>query len=66
MFTTFFLQFNTSSNLPPKVFGCPVFDHIHAYHRGKLDPRALKCVFVGINVSILQLIFFLSPWMSLL
>ena len=46
MFTTFFLQFNTSSKLPPKVFGCPVFVHIHAYHWGKLDPRALKCVFI--------------------
>ena len=47
MFTTFFPQFNTSSKLPPIVFGCPMFVHIHAHYRGKLDPRALKCIFVG-------------------
>ena len=36
-----------SSNLPLKVFGCIAFTHIHAHNRGKLDPRARKCVFVG-------------------
>ncbi|RDX82741.1 hypothetical protein CR513_36426, partial [Mucuna pruriens] len=28
------------------VFGCVTFIHSH-YHRGKLDPRAVKCVFIG-------------------
>lgn len=36
-----------SSNLLLKVFGCIAFVHIHAHNRGKLDPRARKCVFVG-------------------
>ena len=34
------------STLPMKVFGCSVFVHIHAQHRSKLDPKALKCIFV--------------------
>ena len=35
------------STLPMKVFGCSVFVHIHAQHRSKLYPRALKFIFVG-------------------
>ena len=35
------------TDLCPKVFGSLVFIHNHSPHRGKLDPRALKCVFVG-------------------
>ena len=30
-----------------KVFGCVCFVHIQANKRGKLDPRAEKCVFLG-------------------
>ena len=37
----------SSFNLAPQVFGCTSFVHIHNHNRGKLDPRALKCVFVG-------------------
>ena len=33
--------------IPPKVFGCVCFVHNHAPTRGKLDPRAIKCVFLG-------------------
>lgn len=33
------------SNLPPKIFGCSAFEHL--YHQTKLDPRSLKCIFVG-------------------
>ena len=35
------------TTLPLKVFGCSVFVHIHAQHCSKLDPNALKCIFVG-------------------
>ena len=35
------------STLPVKAFGCTMFVHIHAQHRSKLDPKALKCIFVG-------------------
>ena len=36
-----------SADLPPRVFGCTVFIHNSAPNRSKLDPRALKCVFIG-------------------
>ena len=39
--------FRLSSTLPLKIFGCTTFVHIHDHNRGKLDPRARKCVFVG-------------------
>lgn len=35
------------STLPMRVFGCSVFVHIHAEYQGKLDSKALKCIFVG-------------------
>jgi hypothetical protein len=31
----------------PKVFGCVCFVHDYKNNVGKLDPRAVKCVFVG-------------------
>ena len=34
-------------NLPPHVFGCVVFVHLHKRQRNKLTPRALRCVFLG-------------------
>ena len=34
-------------NLPPKVCGCVAFVHLHKPLRHKLEPQALRCVFVG-------------------
>ena len=34
-------------NLPPHVFGCVAFAHLHKRQRNKLTPRALRCVFLG-------------------
>ncbi|KAK2991285.1 hypothetical protein RJ640_024550 [Escallonia rubra] len=34
-------------NLPPHVFGCVTFVHLHKHQRNKLSPRAMRCVFVG-------------------
>ncbi len=34
------------SDLPLKIFGCTAFVHEHK-HLGKLEPRAIKCVFIG-------------------
>ncbi|RVX16933.1 Retrovirus-related Pol polyprotein from transposon RE1 [Vitis vinifera] len=37
----------TVPNLPPRVFGCVAFVHLHKYQRTKLTSHALQCVFVG-------------------
>ncbi|RVX00920.1 Retrovirus-related Pol polyprotein from transposon TNT 1-94 [Vitis vinifera] len=37
----------TVPNLPPRVFGCMAFVHLHKHQRTKLTSRALQCVFVG-------------------
>ena len=33
--------------LPPRVFGSVAYVHIPKIHRTKLDPCAIKCVFLG-------------------
>lgn len=38
-------------NICPSVFCCVYYIHIHSHHRDKLDPRALKCVFLGYSNS---------------
>ncbi|CAJ2657372.1 unnamed protein product [Trifolium pratense] len=45
--SSFYPDVSTSCNLIPRIFGCKSFVHIHSDGRGKLDPRALKCVFIG-------------------
>ena len=47
LFSKFYPHFKTSNNLVPRIFGCVSFVHVHSPHRGKLDPRAIKCIFVG-------------------
>ncbi|WKA00225.1 hypothetical protein VitviT2T_018605 [Vitis vinifera] len=37
----------TVPNLPPRVFGCMAFVHLHKHQRTKLTSHALQCVFVG-------------------
>ena len=39
------LKGQNTYTVPPKVFGCVCFVHIK--DAGKLDPRALRCVFIG-------------------
>ncbi|XP_073098849.1 uncharacterized protein [Elaeis guineensis] len=41
------LQGTNSFIIPPKVFGCVCFVRDHRPSVGKLDARALKCIFVG-------------------
>ena len=36
-----------SNTLPLRIFGCTTFVHIHDHNRSKLDPRAIKTVFIG-------------------
>ena len=30
-----------------RVFGCPTFVYVHSPYQGKLDPHAMKCVFIS-------------------
>jgi hypothetical protein len=39
--------FSTSKGVSPKIFCCVCLVHIHGPARGKLNPQALKCVFVS-------------------
>ena len=34
-------------HLPPKIFGCVCYVHILGLGSDKLDPRSIKCVFLG-------------------
>lgn len=36
--------------LDPRIFGCVVFVHLHKNQRTKLDPCAVKCLFLGYGV----------------
>ena len=40
-------MFRSFSSLPLKIFGCTAFVHVHSQNRSKLDPKAIKCVFIG-------------------
>ncbi|GMP81639.1 hypothetical protein CsSME_00036279 [Camellia sinensis var. sinensis] len=44
---TFFLDTRLFSDLPAKVFGCTAYVHVPSQFRSKLDPRAIKYVFLG-------------------
>ena len=33
--------------IPPRVFGCVAFVHLHKNQRTKLDPCAVRCLFLG-------------------
>ncbi|CAL5418427.1 unnamed protein product [Camellia sinensis] len=40
-----------TSSLPPRVFGCVCFVHLQPRTRGKLDPKAVRCVFIGYSAT---------------
>jgi hypothetical protein len=44
--SSFYVDVSTYCNLIPRRFWCKSFVYIHSDCRGKLDPRALKCVFI--------------------
>ncbi|KAL6323474.1 hypothetical protein AAG906_039046 [Vitis piasezkii] len=46
-FQEFFPHSRCGAHLPLHVFGSTVFVHAHTSKRNKLDPKALKCVFLG-------------------
>ncbi|KAI5324789.1 hypothetical protein L3X38_033862 [Prunus dulcis] len=44
--TTLF-PMSSTPNLEPRLFGCVAYAQVYPHQRGKLDPCALRCVFVG-------------------
>lgn len=46
LLTQFYPHVRTSNGLPLKIYGV-YFIHEHSQNGGKLDPRAIKCVFIG-------------------
>ena len=45
VFSKFYLNFTTSNNLVPRIFGCVSFVHVHAQNWGKFDLRAIRCLY---------------------
>ncbi|KAI5440617.1 hypothetical protein KIW84_010192 [Lathyrus oleraceus] len=45
-----FVSLPTIQMLPPRVFGCDAFVHLHKNQRTKLDPCAIRCLFLGYGV----------------
>ena len=43
----FYPHVRASTGLILKVVGCTSFVYVHSQNRGKLYPRAIKCVFLG-------------------
>lgn len=35
------------STIPMRVFGCSAYVHTHSHNRSEVDPKALKCIFIG-------------------
>lgn len=49
--TSFFHTNYLLTSLEPHIFGCVSFVHNHDPAKGKLDPRSLKCMFVGYSTT---------------
>ncbi|KAI5342573.1 hypothetical protein L3X38_010448 [Prunus dulcis] len=49
------------SKLTPKVFGCVSYVHVYFHQRSKLDPCALRCVFIGYSSTQKEVPYFVSP-----
>ncbi|KAI5418750.1 hypothetical protein KIW84_043103 [Lathyrus oleraceus] len=45
-----FVPLPTIQMLPPRVFGCVAFVHLHKNQRTKLEPCAIRCLFLGYGV----------------
>lgn len=44
---TFFPDVRVTNNFISRIFGCIAYVHIYHSQKGKLDRRAIKCLFVG-------------------
>ena len=49
--SSFYSHVALTNKLQPRIFGCVSFVHVHRNERGKLDPRAVKCIFLGYSTT---------------
>ena len=49
--SSFYPHLDLTNKLQPRIFGCVSFVHVHSNERGKLDPRAVKCVFLEYSTT---------------
>jgi len=49
--SSFYPHLDSTNKLKPRIFGCISFVHVHSNERGKLDPRAVKCVLLGYSTT---------------
>nr|KYP55559.1 Retrovirus-related Pol polyprotein from transposon TNT 1-94 [Cajanus cajan] len=49
--SSFYPHLYPTNKLQPRIFGCVSFVHVHSNERGKLDPRVVKCVFLGYSTT---------------
>jgi len=49
--SSFYPCLDSTNKLKPRIFGCISFVHVHSNERGKLDPRTVKCVFLGYSTT---------------
>ena len=49
--SSFFPNLSLHTPLPLQVFGCTFFVHIPKIHQDKLNPKALKCVFLSYSLT---------------
>ena len=47
MLLNFYPNTRIISTIPMKVLSCSAYVHIHSHNRSKLDPKAIKCIFIG-------------------
>ena len=66
------VEFHSILMLPPQIFGCVVYVHLHKNQRTKLDPCVVRYIFLGYahirrvtDAMILLLGDFMLPWMLL-
>ena len=48
---SFYPHLDPTNKLQPRIFGCVSFVHVHSNEKGELDPRAVKCVFLGYSTT---------------
>ncbi|KAJ9553705.1 hypothetical protein OSB04_017750 [Centaurea solstitialis] len=65
-FMSFYLSMGSPFPLAPKIFGCVCYVHDHRPGHNKLDPRAIKCVFLGYSRVQRLIVATVQPFVDIL